>query len=206
MHGDGLQLPSFEGTRTFTEDPDWTQTQRCEINTRLDGVSRCLAYSAHGDTDEVKLQKAWATRVLLNKRGSLAAVEAAYAAASGRGLYESPLSEKHLLAALRREKLDCAYPRFRMVLWQQIAGPGVPHEQTSLFVATWAALRSENAFADALARLKRGGALGAVLSDTLRVKSEFVSMVLARDLAVLLPHLVSQADVDATVVVGKGAA
>ena len=44
-----------------------------------------------------------------------------------------------------------------------------------------------------------------VLRDTLAVHSEFLAMLVARDLAVLLPKLVDQSAVDACTVVGGGA-
>ena len=47
--------------------------------------------------------------------------------------------------------------------------------------------------------------MGAVLAGTLAVHSSFLRMLVARDLAVLLPGLVKQADVDACTVVGGGA-
>lgn len=54
-------------------------------------------------------------------------------------------------------------------------------------------------------RLKKGDALAKVLRDTLAVHSKFLAMLVARDLAVLLPKLVKQSAVDACTVVGGGA-
>ena len=53
-----------EGTDEFTQDADWETHLRLEINTRLNSVSRDLVYQARCDDDEVRLQKAWATRLL----------------------------------------------------------------------------------------------------------------------------------------------
>ena len=60
-----------EGTDEFTQDPDWEKHMRLKINTRLDGVYRDLVYQARSDEDEVKLQKSWATGLLLNRRSAL---------------------------------------------------------------------------------------------------------------------------------------
>ena len=202
------QGAAHEGTEAFTKDPDWATCQRCEVNTRLDGVSRALVYEARGDPEAVALQRAWATRVLLNRRGLLADAGARYASAVGRGLYEGPLDEGALLATLGG-KLDNAYPRFRRCLWlgeARAQGHTGGHDQRRMFASTWARLRCEGAFERAIAELEGGAPLGCVLRRTLRVHSEFVAMVLARDLAVLLPGLVSQAAVDACTVVGGGAA
>ena len=79
------------------------------------------------------------------------------------------------------------------------------YQQRPLFASTWARLRREDAFANALGELARRVPLTTVMAQTLRVHSDFVAMVLARDLAVLLPSLVSQADVDSVVVIGGGA-
>ena len=208
MHGpEGLA--EHDGTIEFTQDPDWETHQRCEINTRLDGVSRGLVFEARDDPDEVRLQKAWATRVLLNKRGMLAKIEALYAAKAGRGLYEGGVDEQVLSDALDKAgRLDNAYAGMRRNQWQgesNARGQKGRYQQRPLFASTWARLRREGAFANALGELAREVPLATVLSHTLRVHSDFVAMVLARDLAVLLPSLVSQADVDSVVVIGGGA-
>lgn len=196
-----------KGLEEFTLDPDWGVTQRCEINTRLDGVSRSLAYSARDDPDEKKLQKAWVTRLLLNRPGQLAQTEAAYTRECGKGLYDH-LEEGALQHALGAGSLDSAYPRYRMVLWQAVAKDiGCDAcDQRLLCARLWATLRHQGSFQRALQELAEGVPLGRVLEQTLWVRCAFVRMVLARDLAVLLPSLVGQRAVDGCVIVGAGAA
>ena len=208
LHGHG-GLTEHDGAAEFTQDPDWETHQRCEINTRLDGVTRGLVSEACGDPDEVRLQKAWATRVLLNKRGLLARIEGLYAAKAGRGLYEDGVDDQVLCDALARAgPLDNAYAGMRRNQWQgetKARDQKGKYQQRPLFASTWARLRRGGAFAKALVELARGVPLTTVLAQTLRVHSDFVAMVLARDLAVLLPSLVTQADVDSVVVIGGGA-
>lgn len=119
LHGDSeaAQLAPFEGAEDFKSHSDWEHHQRLEVNTRLDGVSRDLTYAARGDTEPVKLQKAWLTRLLLNKRGALAAVEEAYRAKVGRSLYEGECDEAAFAEALAKTKLDNACSRMRRVQW-----------------------------------------------------------------------------------------
>ncbi len=69
----------------------------------------------------------------------------------------------------------------------------------------WAELRQKGAFQTALVELDQREPLRKVLRETCGVHSDFLAMLVARDLIVLLPHLVSQDDVDACTVVGEGA-
>ena len=72
-----------------------------------------------------------------------------------------------------------------------------------LAASVW--LRGEGAFEEALEEMSGRTPLQTVLRETLHVHSSFLAMLIARDLAVLLPKHVSQADVDACTVVGAGA-
>jgi len=208
LHGEAARLAPFEGVEDFERDRAWQHHQRLEVNTRLDGVSRDLAYAARADADPVKLQKAWLTRLLLNKRGALAAVEQAYRAKVGRSLYEGACDEAAFAEALAATKLDNACSRMRRVQWHLEAkaqGKAGEEDQRQFCAALWARLRRDGAFGVALARLAEGAALAEVLRDTLAVHSKFLAMLVARDLAVLLPKLVKQSAVDACTVVGGGA-
>ena len=208
LHGEGVRLAPYAGTEEFGRHPDWQNHQRLEVNTRLDGASRDLVFTARADTDVVKLQKALLTRTLLNTRGARAAVEEAYRGDVGRGLYDGAVEEEAFARALRGVQLDNACSGMRRVQWTVEAkkqGKAGKQEQRKVCAALWARLRRDGAFDLALAMLADGSALGAVLAGTLAVHSSFLRMLVARDLAVLLPGLVKQADVDACTVVGRGA-
>jgi len=208
LHGDALPLAPFEGVEEFARDPAWEHHQRLEVNARLDGVSRDLVYTARADEDPVKLQKALLTRLLLNKRGARAAVEQAYHAKVDRSLYEGEIDEAAFAEALAGTKLDNACGGMRRVHWNAEArkqGQAGKQNQKQLCAALWARLRREGAFDAALAQLAGGAALAKVLRETLAVHSRFLAMLVARDLAILLPSLVQQTAVDACTVVGEGA-
>jgi len=111
LHGEGVRLAPFAGTEEFERHPDWQNHQRLEVNTRLDGASRDLVFTARADTGVVKLQKALLTRTLLNKRGARAAVEKAYRADVGRSLYDGAVDEAAFAQALRGVQLDNAKRR-----------------------------------------------------------------------------------------------
>ena len=195
-------------TGEFEQHPAWQLHQRLEVNTRLDGVSRDLVYTAHKDIDMVKLQKTWVTRLLLNKRGARVTAEIDYQTRTGRNLYDGEVDEPALTQALDGEKLDNACSGMRRVQWSmenKKQGRAGTHNQKRLCAALWVKLRREGAFGVALARLADGAALATVLRETLAVHSSFLGMLVARDLAVLLPSLVSQTAVDACTVVGEGA-
>ena len=116
LHGE-TGLGEYADTAEFEQHPDWQEHQRLEVNTRLDGVSRELVYTAREDGDAVKLQKAWVTRLLLNKRGTLAKVEVCYQKKTGRGLYDGDVEEQALAETLTDEKLDAACSRMRLKQW-----------------------------------------------------------------------------------------
>ena len=78
-------------------------------------------------------------------------------------------------------------------------------DQRKLCASAWAALRQEDAFRTALTRLEQGHSLNEVLRDTLRVHNAFLRMLVARDLAVLLPEYVSKENVEECTVVGEPA-
>ena len=194
-----------EGTKEFTHDPDFQTHMRLEINTRLDGVTRDLIYTARSDTDNVKLQKSWATRLLLNKRDTLTTVANAYEETVGRSLYEGEVDVEALRRTLEKAgKLDNACAGMRRNQWSACAGMR-KHNQRDEFSKLWAHLRGAGAFKNSLSQLEQGVPLRSVLKETLGVHSDFLAMLVARDLAVLLPELVSQADVDACTCVGEGA-
>ena len=208
LHGEGVRLAPFAGTEEFERHPDWQSHQRLEVNTRLDGASRDLVFTARADTDVVKLQKALLTRTLLNKRGARAVVEEAYRADVGRSFYDGAVEEDAFSQSLQGVQLDDACSGMRRVQWTAEAkkqGKPGKQAQRKVCAALWARLRREDAFDVALARLADGVALGAVLAETLAVHSSFLRMLVARDLAVLLPDLVTQTNVDACTVVGGGA-
>ena len=158
-----------EGTEEFTNDPDWVIHQRCETNTGLDGVSRGLVFQARLDPDEIRLQKVWATRVLLNKRDLLNKVETFYVEKGLRGLYEGNLNEQILCDALDNAgPLDNAYARMRQQQWKGemlVRGQKGRFRQKPLFAATWARLRQEGAFAKACV-VVGGGALSTLQACT----------------------------------------
>ena len=208
LHGEGVRFAPFAGTEEFERHPDWQSHQRLEVNTRLDGASRDLVFTARADTDVVKLQKALLTRTLLNKRGARADVEEAYRADVGRSFYDGAVEEDAFSQSLLGVQLDDACSGMRRVQWTAEAkkqGKPGKQAQRKVCAALWARLRREDAFGAALARLANGDALGGVLAETLAVHSSFLRMLVARDLAVLLPDLVTQTDVDACTVVGGGA-
>ena len=209
LHGEGARLAPYAGAEEFERHPDWQNHQRLEVNTRLDGASRDLVFTACADTDVVKLQKALLTRMLLNTCGARAAVEEAYRSDVGRCLYNGAVEEKAFARALQGVQLDNACSGMRRVQWTVEAkkqGKAGKQEQRKVCAALWARLRRDGAFDLALKMLADGSsALGTVLAGTLAVHSSFLRMLVARDLAVLLPGLVKQADVDACTVVGRGA-
>lgn len=207
LHGAAVcELTPHAGTEEFTESPEWETHQRLEVNPRLDGASRALYFAARGDVDAVRLQKSWATRLLLNQRGAHARVEVAYMLQAGRGLYEGQLDEEALKAALVGVQLDNACAGMRRVQWSgESMGRRGKQDQRSLCAVLWARLRQEGAFETALAQLIESVPLWTVLKG-MAVHSSFLGMLIARGLIVLLPALVAQSDVDACTVVGDGAA
>ena len=208
LHGEAARLEPFEGAEHFERHDAWQHHQRLEVNTRLDSVSRDLAYAARDDASPVKLEKAWLTRLLLNKRGARDVAEKAYRAKVGRSLYEGACEETAFAEALAGITLDNACAGMRRVQWSSEAkaqGQGGKQDQRQLCAALFARLRRDDAFGAALERLAKGAALAEVLRDTLAVHSGFLAMLVARDLAVLLPELVKQSAVDDCTVVGEGA-
>ena len=197
------------GAAEFTEDPDWEVHQRLEINTRLDGVSREVVYEASSDADDVKLQKCWVTRLLLNKQGARSRVETEYEKRAGRSLYAGELDEQTLADAFADVKLDSATRGMRRAQWNaESKKRGLPgkQDQRKSCASLWSDLRRQDAFRTSLAQLAdQRMPLKRVLRETLRVQNAFLGMLVARDLAVLLPQFVSQADVDACTVVGEPA-
>ena len=200
----------YEGTEEFTQDPNWQDHMRLEINTRLDGVSREVVYDARRDPDDVKFQKIWLTRLLLNRLGARACVETDYEKRVGRSLYVDELDERALADALASDKvkLDNATSGMRRAQWNAESkkrGNIGLQEQRKLCASVWAELRRSDAFRAALKRLRNGYPLKIVLRETLCVHNAFLGMLLARDLAVLLPTHVSQTGVDECTVVGEPA-
>ncbi len=196
------------GTDEFTQHSNWELHQRLEINTRLDGVSREVVYEARRDPDDVKLQKCWLTRLLLNKLGARARVETDYEKRVGRSLYEGDLVEQELSDALAEVKLDNATRGMRMAQWNTVSkkrGQAGEQDQRKLCATLWAELRRKSAFHTAIERLVERVPLDKVLRETLCVHNAFLGMLVARDLAVLLPTLVSKTDVEACTVVGEPA-
>ena len=108
IHGCTGLKPAHKITEEFTQHEDWHVHQRLEINTRLDGVSREVVYDARGDPEDVKFQKSWITRLLLNRPGARGRVETLYEEKVGRSLYADDLDEHALAEALayRKVKLD----------------------------------------------------------------------------------------------------
>ena len=141
----------------------------------------------------------------MNKRGALATVASAYEETVGRSLYEGEVDVEALRSALEKSgKLDNACAGMRRNQWSACAGMR-KHNQRDEFSKLWAHLRGAGAFQNSLSQLEQGVPLRSVLKETLGVHSDFLAMLVARDLAVLLPELVSQADVDACTCVGEGA-
>lgn len=78
---------------------------------------------------------------------------------------------------------------------------------------TWVRLREQDAFAATAAEVlqrndtnpKQPGSLRDILRTLLRVHSNCIAMVMARDLEILVPDLVSASDVSNCTVVGGGA-
>lgn len=208
LHGEAPPSRGEEGTEEFEFHADWQHHQRLEINTRLDGVSRDLVCTAQEDMDAVKLQKSWATRLLLNKRGARVAAERDYEARAGRSLYAGSVDEAALLQALEALTLDSACSGMRRVQWAQESrrrGRGGKHSQKHLCAQLWTELRRQGSFDLALRKLADGVPLSRVLRTVLAVHSDFLAMLVARDLGVLLPGLVTPTDVEACTVVGQGA-
>ena len=194
---------SHDGTEEFTSHMDWELHQRLEINTRLDGVSRELIYRSRNDSDLTKLKKSWWTRVLLNKRGMLAIIENTYEENVGRSMYDQQVDRTGLTEALRDVKLDNACSGMRRVQWStECKGK---HDQKAVCASLWIRMLCNNSFNKALNQLRNGDNLSRILRQTLHVHSDFLRMLIARDLAVLLPALVPQASVNSCTVVGQGA-
>ena len=178
----------------FTTHPDWEKHQRLEANNRLDSASLDLFYNASEDALDIKLQKTWATRLLLNKRGLLSYVE------KHCSLYEGVVCIPDLVATLRAVTLDNACAGMRRAQWRS-------KDQRLKFAETLARLQRTDAFRKAIDQLKqKEKPLSVVLKETLSVRCNFLRMLIARDLAVLVPSLVSQIDVDECTVTGGGAA
>jgi hypothetical protein len=216
--GHAVGQPQDPTAQAFLRHADWHRHQRLEANVRADRVTRGVICGALREPADKKLERVWATRVLLNRRGALQEVGTAYRRLTGRGIFQPHLELEALASALGKVRLDNAYAGMRRAQWSQETRSRYPKGdprrrdgQRACMARTWVRLRQEDAFKSAVKalgeaqRAQQRGSFRRVLRTCLSVHSDFIAMIMARDLEVLLAGVVTPVDVTDCTVVGGGA-
>ena len=216
------RVAALPGVQVILDCDVFADHRRCEANYELDGGAMHLYELAKGREHIARIKMALCKAVLLPHDGMLGCVADTYLAETGRDLWmESPqqFSPTALLDSLKNVSLDQAYPQFRRNFWEterarQRQNPGPLPEMRgdgavltkALFVNWFAHLLRTGRFEQALSQcVGNGTPLRTLLEDTLLIHTPWHRMLVAREMAVLLPTMPRKAGA-IMVYVGSGAA